>query len=132
MTDRRPPWHLTNRFADNQIELHVRDGVAVLGPGEIAILMAALGVSAELAITRIPDYDGAVPLPVIVEPETAARLRRFAQACPVGTTASSIAEQVVDDYAATLAPTFCFEHRAQCGNKQGRHVDEPRNGDASA
>jgi hypothetical protein len=130
--DRKPPWHLTNRFADNQIELHVRDGVAVLGPEDIAIVMAALGVSAELAISRIPDYDGAVPLAVIVEPETAARLRRLAASLPPGTTASLVAEQVVDDYAAMLSPTYCFEHRAQCGDDHGRHVDETHNGNARA
>lgn len=127
-----PPWRVTSRFSDNQIELHVRDGVAVMGPSEIAILSAALGVAADLAISRIPDYDGAVPLALTVDPQTAARLRQFAARLPVGTTASAIAEQVVENYAAMTLPTYCFAHRAQCGDAQGRHVDEPRNGDASA
>jgi hypothetical protein len=103
----------------------------VLGPSEIAILSAALAVSAELAIGRIPSYDGPVPLALTVDAQTAARLRQFAARLPFGTRVSSVAEQVVEDYAATVSPTYCFEHRAQCGNAQGRHVDEPRNGDAS-
>jgi len=127
-----PPWRVTSRAADNEIELHVKNGVAVLGPSEIAILSAALGVAAELAIGRIPGYDGPVPLALTVDTETAARLRRFAARLPFGTTASSVAEEVVENYAATISPTYCFEHRGECGNAQGRHVDEPRNGEESA
>lgn len=117
------PWRVENNLAEGTIRLHVKDGVVELDVGDIAVLQAALVVSAELAVEREADYDGAVPLGVVVEAATAARLRALAEAAPGLNNPSSIAEVVVENYAATLSPTFCFEHRAECGDAHGRHTD---------